>query len=647
MNTYNENLRASIVNSLDEQAKSLQKTQSALSAQEISLYYAQGALISANDKFDATLETYEKEQDILTSVNENNNSGVNVIDAATQEKTCVDQAVNNTAVAASNVQIAANAIVQLAGDLGNALSIVSAASYKSTIHEQTAAAKANMDKTAYNAELASQLAMESTMLASSITASTVLTEAQSTGAALNTLNEGYVAQFETTSTTLDAQNTAAVEANNIEKKAEGLTEDLNAANYGITTAYQLSNLELNSGLRVMSGANKPTDAGFTFAFNSYLTPLYPKQDASGNAQNAVQAYYVIVVDSASKSTFSTTSAEAALTGNSTSGNPMFVKIDPGTSSLPMSYSQAVSRTGIDDSNGNSIDLGKEYCLFLYIKMTQEYKNMINNYEEVLSAGSENFKMTHLLNAVKFPTSATPSYSGSKFQFKVTQPANYTMQYRVMFLPSGSAKVGNLLSDSNLPTTKKSAAYAMKFAKSKANVKAAQGKIAKIKTDYKGAIDIAKLEDHVSGAKSMAAAKLTKLSPEESKALKGLEIANATIATNQATIKELGKAKVEGYQTLGKCGVFFNLALAEQVPTGLYKVAALDKAAAPDVNSVSGTFEVTLDDTTTDNFGNKLIVGDEYVPVVLSYSTVEASEAAEYTNALSNFVNTKSIKFSLT
>lgn len=647
MNTYNENLRASIVNSLDEQAKSLQKTQSALSAQEISLYYAQGALISANDKFDATLETYEKEQDILTSVNENNNSGVNVIDAATQEKAYVDKAVNNTAVAASNVQIAANAIVQLAGDLGNALSIVSAASYKSTIHKQTEAAKANMDITAYNAELASQLAMESTMLASSITASTVLTESQSTGAALNALNEGYVAQFEATSTTLDAQNTAAVEANNIEKKAEGLTEDLNAANYGITTAYELSNLELNSGLKIMDGANKPTDAGFSFSFNSYLTPLYPKKDANGQSQNAVQAYYVIVVDSASKSTFSTTSAEAAITGTSPNGKPMFVKLDPGTSSLPMSYSQKVNRTSIDDSNGNSIDLGKEYCLFLYIKMTQEYKNMINNYEEVLSAGSENFKMTHLLNAVKFPASATPAYSGGKFEFKVTQPANYTMQYRVMFLPSGSAKVGNLLSDSNLPTTKKRAAYASKLAKSKANIKAAQSEIDKIKTGYNGAIKIERLEEHVTGAKSLTAAKLTKLSPEESKALSGLEAANATIATNQTTINELGKAKVDGYQTLGKNGVFFNLTLAEQVPTGLYKVAELDSSTAAGANSVSGTFQVTLDDTTTDNFGNKLIVGDEYIPVVLSYSTVEASEAAEYTNALSNFINTKSIKFSLT
>ncbi|MFT5822740.1 MAG: hypothetical protein ACI8ZM_003997 [Crocinitomix sp.] len=667
MNTYNENLRTSIVNSLDEQAASLQKTHSALGAQEISLYYSQGALISANDKFDDTLQMYEIQQDILASVNENNNSAINVVDAATQEKTYVDQAVNNSAVAASNVQIAANAIVHLAGDIGNVFSIVSAADYKSQIYDQTEEAKNNMDTTAYNAKLASQYAMESTMLTSSITASTVLTEAQATGVALQSLNDSFKAQFDKTSATLDAQNTAVVTANNLEKKAEGLTEDLNTANYGTRSAYELNNDELNSGLKVLvnhgdDATPSKTDKFFNLEFSPYITPLY--LDSKGDAIDAVQQYYIIIVDSSSKSTFSSTSADTAISGSPKNGKNMYVEVNKGDISPnnPRLFGKKVEIANIADSNGLDIALGKEYCLFLYIKMTEKYKKTINNYSDILSAGSESFDLTHQLNAVDFlPTtggSKVPEtiVSDDQLEFQATQTIDFNMEYRVMFIPTSKDKVGNLLSDANLPTVKERNKYNRRIQHFTSRMASLQAQIDNVKSKAGGLIDKITVkinlekDRYFNATTEKAKAKIQEgidLLSSELKIITNtrdtkVTALEASIVESSTALDAVEKKKETEAQTHAAKGVFFNLALAEQVPTGLYSPATNE--ANPE--SATGKFKVTLNEDTTDNYGNKLNNKETYVPVILSYSKAKASESAQYSNALSDFETTTSFEFLL-
>ncbi|NOQ72950.1 MAG: hypothetical protein GQ574_13155 [Crocinitomix sp.] len=652
MNTYNENLRTSIVNSLDEQAASLQKTHSALGAQEISLYYAQGALITANDKFDATLKVYEHQQDTLGSVNENNNSVINVVDAATQEKSCVDQAVKNTAVAASNVQIAANAIVSLAGDIGNVFSIVSAADYNSQIYTETLAVKNNMDTTAYNSKLASQYAMEATMRVSSITAGTVLTEAQATGAALETLNESFKGQFEKTSATLDAENSAAGVANNLEKKAEGLTVDLNAANFGLRTGYKLSNLELNSGLTLLGGKDKPTATSFAYAFSPYMTPLYPTKNAQNEDQSAVETYYIIIVESSSKSTFSVASAETALNAGGPNKKPRFLSHDSKPLKSGVSIWGNVTIADYADSNGNDIALGTEYCLFLYVKMTDEYKKMINNYEDVLSAGSQSFELTNQLAAANFPKlNATPGspdpkvlvVTDNKIEFKAEQAEDYLMHYRVMLLPNSSDKVGSLLSDWNLQSLKVRNEYEDKLKvlnKALANANAAIELIKGAYVQDKGESYVILLA-YAQGSKDLTGVKLT----TNGKATYAKLLEQYKVITKCGTsIINLAKAKTGADASRG---IFFNLALAEQVPAGLFKVAAANPVMDKINYKTAKSFSVTLDEKTTDNYGNQLIPGEEYTPVVLSYSLAEATNAAQFTNALSDFANTNSFTFKLT
>jgi hypothetical protein len=406
----------------------------------------------------------------------------------------------------------------------------------------------------------------------------------------------------------------------------------------------LNNLELNSGLRVLDGKDAKglpyqTADSFSFEFHPYLTPLYT--DLKGDPLPAVTEYYILVVDNASKATFSTASAETAVNGKLASGKNMFVMIDPSSNGGGRAaYRETVQISAIAATNGKDIALGMDYSLFLYIKMNEAYKKTINNYEDVLSAGSQTFELTDELAAVSLPATNIPDdlSTGDTLQFTVTQKEEYNMEYRVMFLPASKDKVGNMLSDANIPTVKERNQLKRALQAYQEALDAANANIANIEAANKtGRNAILKpIEDQISAAAKSRTSKL--------------EAQTKTRDENKALIESFAKDKVKRYQMLGEKGVFFNLALAEQVPTGLYtvavnKVKGVDDQNKPTIDSVSGTFKVTLGDDTTDNYGNKLNANDAYIPVVLSYSTAEASEAAQFSNSLSDFAKTKSFKFS--
>ena len=80
----------------------------------------------------------------------------------------------NIAVCAANVQDANIAITRLASDVGSIFSIVSAADLGSAIYNKTEYVYGVINETAYDAEAASQLAMDASADTSEVSASTVL-----------------------------------------------------------------------------------------------------------------------------------------------------------------------------------------------------------------------------------------------------------------------------------------------------------------------------------------------------------------------------------------------------------------------------------------------------------------------------------------
>ncbi|MDB5013030.1 MAG: hypothetical protein JWQ25_1232, partial [Daejeonella sp.] len=159
MNTYNENLRSSIMASLQSQELDQKTVLAELNASMFTLYYAEGATITANEKLQQAIKECDEKtlvkQRAVTAGNISNNQ----LSSATRGNQYIKQATTNTAVCAANVQVAANAIVRLASDLGSIYSIVQAADSDSDIYRQAQQARDLINITAYEAEVASQMAM--------------------------------------------------------------------------------------------------------------------------------------------------------------------------------------------------------------------------------------------------------------------------------------------------------------------------------------------------------------------------------------------------------------------------------------------------------------------------------------------------------
>ncbi|MCB0837838.1 MAG: hypothetical protein KDD99_14295, partial [Bacteroidetes bacterium] len=58
------------------------------------------------------------------------------------------------------------------------------------------------------------------------------------------------------------------------------------------------------------------------------------------------------------------------------------------------------------------------------------------------------------------------------------------------------------------------------------------------------------------------------------------------------------------------------------------------------------YSYTLDEETTDNFGNILVEGEQYLPVVLTASAAMESNQKQFTNALSDISQAQPFVFHL-
>jgi len=136
MNSYNENLHSSVVSSLNAQELELQKLKSQKDAATFSMYYAQGARVTAAEKLEVTTLKYNFQQKVNSQAVTDSDMSTNVLTSANNVKAYVAKSVTNGSVAAANVQIATNAILKLASDTGSIFSIVNAADYGTEIYRQ-------------------------------------------------------------------------------------------------------------------------------------------------------------------------------------------------------------------------------------------------------------------------------------------------------------------------------------------------------------------------------------------------------------------------------------------------------------------------------------------------------------------------------
>ncbi len=691
MNSYNDNLHSSVVKSLSDQESALNNAEAQLEASIFSLYYAQGAYITAYENLEVDNRSYVYKQNVNKAIIRDSDISTNVLASANQGNTHVAQSISDTAVAAANVQIATNAIVKLASDVGSIYSIVNAADFDTEIYDQAYDAYALMNDTAYLAERTSEKSMLASSYVAEVSASTVAEKAASTDASVKNLLSVLDADFKAISEKLAVDNTNLAAASVNEKVAEGKVEDLEVVNDAAKEGYDLSNKELNLDLVVSLSTDSGMHNDVKVSFEQYTSPFPTTNptttDSNGNEIAVdgypVEAYYIMVVSESKKNIFAISDAEGLITNADTS---RFVKVaasgySPGD---PINETLTLNGDGaLKDSDGNPISLGDNYVVFVLAVLETGYKKAINNFDDYITAPSAVFALTNQLKAPKAKSikvtakeTAQDSISlkdGSSKTISVEKQEGQTlgfsikqidtgdkaldMQYRCMFLPDNSEFVKGLLTNQKLKdiehySEKESSSETQKeLSQLKKKIEELTGELNKEEgnddisnllevlnssIEGKSENEIETLKKSLTGWDSVLDKfNLKKIANKEE--AKVLELLHLTIELEIKEIQLIENA-VESTLTEERPGFFFNLDIAEQVSAGNYILASPSKK-----NKTNYSAEII--DGTTDNFGNRLIPGNKYIPVVLAISgSDDPDEVQQFTAALSNFANTNSFYY---
>jgi len=691
MNTYNENLQNTVLASLQSQELDQKGLKAQFNASTFTLYYAQGATITASENLETAKEDLKFKSAVKHEAVKSTNISNNLLNSATQANQYLSQSASNTAVCASNVQIAATAIVRLASDVGSIFSIVNAADFDTDIYNLTHELRGLINETAYDAELTSQMAMDASMLTSEVSSSTVLDNTKTTAAQMNNILKIASADYDSASQIVAADNATLALTSTNEKLAEGALESLNIDYNASTAAYKSINQGLNLDLKVntksdkTSGTASDPDAATTFIveFNPIINPF-----SADNIKpaNPVQHYNIIVVKESKQLTFSYSDAENLVhdtdTADDSHNKHRFVRVNYTPSSepvqnpriqKPINYLKIYAPDTLRDSDGHKMKQGGKYVVFVMAVYKDDYKRKINDFDDFLSAPSQAFCLTTHLERVKSADIHINKYqSGSddaneikheqafenelrkvlkdtirmtelseqadgkpaKWNHKMTFSVKETLQdvaYRCMFLPRADLTKG-LLTKASLEM----------FLKREGTLKEISDtydpRIAELQAEL-AAIELQQQQAATDSNEGGAA----KLQPGHTQLSNEIQ---RLITKRNDDIEDVTGKKHSGP------GFFFDRALAEQVASGNYSPAVPYTPPGSDKKNNEKTADTKgekyyiayIGPATTDNFGNMLIDGNHYIPVVLAVSTVEEENLAQYTNAMSNVNNVKTFVY---
>lgn len=658
MSSYNENLNASVVSSLQAQELKLSNTQAQLNAGMFTLYYAEDAKITAQEKLKRTEQKYSDQEIIKEEAVGDNNLSNNVVATANQEKQFNLQSVSNTAVSAANVQIATNAIVNLASDMGSIVSILNAADYGSQIYEQALAVNKLMNDTAYNAEVTSQWAMEASSLTAEVTASTVSDMATSTAASITNLLSILNSQLEATSALQTTENANYASAATAQKKAEGELIDAKVDFDATKSTYLSSINELNLNLQIKSNSNSNSNSNidFTVQFDAYLNPFYNDIENLVNGiitypynVSPVENYYIFVVKESERTIFSTTIAEGLI-------NSPNIAIPVNNKKNEATIEKKISITSIKDINNEAITLGENYVVFVLAQFTVDYKKSLNNFEDYLTASSSPFILTTKLKSpnseaikvVFLDEKENPNNISTQVLQFYLNDNNNTVEYRCMFIPDNSAFVNGMFKTQDLQSIEEQ--FVKEISEEIEKYKAVDDE-----SDINNLLETLKeeLEKLTAESTPKAAADSTKNDADadtENDAVQNTSLIDeikTNISTLESKLKSLtlsdSSVETNSSNKTPKPGFFFNQLIAENVTDGNYTVPTGDQIK---IDSKTNIKSVTLPilENTTDNFGNPLIEGNEYIPVVLSVAFGPKKVAVQFSSSISDFVNTDTFRY---
>jgi len=297
-----------VLTALQSQSLDQKKLESQKNAAMFTLYHAEGATITADEKLDAAKGDVDFKAKVKRQAVNNTNIANNLVASATQADQYTKQSVTNMATCASNVQIAAKSILRLASDVGSIFSIINASDSGTEMYKSAENVRNLINNTAYSAQLASDVAMEASMLTSEVSSSALLDNSKAANSLINNLLKLTSANFDAASQIAAAANTELATASATTKLAEGNLEDLAIDYCAAKVAYSSMNSHLNLNLNVA----KVTQTSFDVDFNLIEKAFKADRDGLPQPKNPtvmVQDYFLIVVKDNKKATLSVSNAE--------------------------------------------------------------------------------------------------------------------------------------------------------------------------------------------------------------------------------------------------------------------------------------------------------------------------------------------------
>ncbi|WP_452227532.1 hypothetical protein [Lacinutrix cladophorae] len=541
MNTYKGNLHATVLSVLKEQELEQKKLNAQLNASLFSHYYLQGDVIVAQENLKITNQEFETKHSINKQLVNISNISNNLLDYARQEKNDVDQAITNTAVAAGNVQVAANAILKLTSDIASVFSRIKAEDFGDAVEQLASEANDLMVITAYDAEKTSLLAMNASSSTAKISSNTVFEKANATNILVEKLFKIIVSELEEVSNRITTDNVLIGQTKRKEEKAKG---NLKTSVINLSTAelaYFKNNKELNLNLRILEKAD--ANDRYSVSFDTIKSPF---KKANQPISNPVEKYFIFLVKEKNKNIFNLNSAEQIVSKGT--NNKDFKEIKEFDDSVELS----ITIKALNDTDGEKLQLGEQYVIIVYAIYKTVYKKYINNFEDFLSIPSLSFSLAHSLIGPDIKTFDIQ-------EERIITPLNETIETTFSFIIQ------------------------------------------------------------------------TKTNPDISVIYRCMFLPNYIARQYQYQEKNIEKP-------------YFNLLLAEQVSSGNFIEASLKKDTTKKGEVNTAMYVAKLGAESTDVYGNIMVKGNRYTPVVLTIPLVKPHFLGEYTNAVSNPTNTKSFVF---
>ncbi len=535
MSTFNENLQQTVSDTLTSLSNQQAETESIKATAEYTLYYAQGAEITARDKLSKT----EEQKKFYQQVNEqgvvNDNQAINLLATQTAAQTTVAASVTNMATAASNVQIASNSVALVASDIGAALNIASASLYGTDTYNRISEVNQYINEVANASKTASLASMEASGMTSEIITAQVQAEATTVKSKIENLLSVTKAEFDQLSTQATSENATVGTTSKAERVAEGTLYDVHREAQAIDQSYSNANARLNQNLSVSVTSGTSLELNFTgWPDKPFGTPgpaSIPPTDPK---------YFVMFVQANKKSLLDTSQAaqlfaQSDVTESAAPVANQDVTLGNGFTPVNKGKTQLKISSASQDIYGVPLSAGTEYVVFIYAELSLKYKQYLANFSDILSSPSQSF-----IPATNLPLASDVNYT----EGDLATPANY---------------YGKLTFTATVPADiKDSVAFRCIF-----------------------------IDDSL-----------------ENQALNFLN----------------GNPKTQTPP------VFFDKQIALQTPSANYVTAVSD--------TTSGSFTANLGEDLTDNFGDPIIAGHSYKPMILTLVEGSTQGSAPYVAQLS-------------